>query len=168
MRAGRRRPIPRAWRGWTGKNVINQGSCGEKSSGGADRVNTILDRYNPGYLCILYGANDAIFNLSVDTVINNLRYMIQDAKNNKTVPIVATLTPVYDGHAFASGNVQLYSDAIRQLAKDEGIKLADLNRNSVRTAPCSSPTACIRAMPATSSSPWSSTTRSSQSGAMVD
>jgi lysophospholipase L1-like esterase len=114
--------------GMSGKNVINQGSCGEKSDSGAARINGILNKYSPGYICILYGANDAIFDRPTGDVVNNIRSMVQAAKANQTVPVVATLLPMYDGHAFAAGNARDISAGIRAMAKEEGARLVDLER----------------------------------------
>ena len=110
----------------SGKNVVNQGSCGEKSSGGASRVNSVLASTNPGYLLILYGANDALFDVDHFAVKENLRAIIQSAKNNMTLPILATLTPMYDGHAFGRGDAQAISVLIRELAGEEDVPLVDL------------------------------------------
>jgi lysophospholipase L1-like esterase len=121
-------PYPSRLASLSGKNVINQGVCGDKSDGGASRVGGVLNRYSPGYLVILYGANDAIFDRSLDSVVGNIRRMIQAAKGNQTVPIVCTLLPMYDVHAFAAGNARAYSAAIRGLAKEEGARLVDLEK----------------------------------------
>ena len=59
-----------------GKTVINAGIGGETSFGGTTKVNSLLARYKPGYLLILYGANDLIIGHST-TTIGNLRYIIQ-------------------------------------------------------------------------------------------
>lgn len=114
--------------GLSGKNVINAAACGEKSGGGEARLTGLLNRHNPGYVCILYGANDAIFGLSTETVLGHLRRMVQACKNNKSIPIIATLTPMRDGHAFANGSASEYSVAIRAMAKEEGARLVDLER----------------------------------------
>ena len=119
-------PYPARLGGLAGKTAINQGSCGEKSGSGAARVNGALDQYKPGYICILYGANDAIFDLPAADVVANIRSIVQAAKANQTVPLVATLLPMYDGHAFAAGNARDISAGIRVMAKEEGARLVDL------------------------------------------
>lgn len=119
-------PYPSRLAGLSGKNVINQGSCGEKSGSGASRAGGVLDRYSPGYMCILYGANDAIFDRPTEDVVNNIRAIVQACKANQTVPIVGTLLPMYDGHAFAAGSARDISAGIRTMAKEEGARLVDL------------------------------------------
>src|ERR1700690_3200785 len=43
-------PYPARLGSLTGKNVINQGVCGAKSSDGANAVNGVLSEFKPGYL----------------------------------------------------------------------------------------------------------------------
>jgi acyl-CoA thioesterase-1 len=112
----------------SGKQVVNQGICGERSAGGASRIGSVLNRYKPGYIFIFYGANDAIFALSPESVINNLRNMCNAAIANKTVPILATCLPMYDSHAFANGTVLSYNPLIRELGKELGVKVVDLEK----------------------------------------
>jgi acyl-CoA thioesterase-1 len=108
------------------KKVINAGDCGSTTDSGVSRIKGLLSRHKPGYLCILYGINDLTFGRGKDNVINNLRYMIQTAKANKTVPVVATLLPTYDSHGFIAGEVEKVNVQIRDLAKQEKAKLIDL------------------------------------------
>lgn len=121
-------PFPARVADLSGKQVVNQGICGERSAGGASRIGSVLNRYKPGYIVIFYGANDAIFALSPESVINNLRNMCNAAIANKTVPILATCLPMYDSHAFANGKVLSYNPLIRDLGKELGVKVVDLEK----------------------------------------
>ena len=114
--------------GLTGLNVINAGVSGERSSSTAGRTGSVLNRHQPGFLLILTGHNDAIFDRDYDSVIGNLRSIVQQAKGNKTVPILATLLPIHAPRTFATGPAQDYSVGIRLLAKEEGVKLVDLEK----------------------------------------
>lgn len=126
--AGEGAPYPSRLAGLSGKNVINAGSCGESSGGAANRVVGLLNQHRPGYMCILTGANDAIFGFSVDHVEANLRTIIQACKDNKTVAIVGTVMPMYDEHFYAEDEAAAYSEMIRKLAKDTGARLVDLRK----------------------------------------
>lgn len=126
--AGDGPPYPSRLAGLSGKTVLNQGICGERSGGGASRIGGVLSKNKPGYIVILYGANDAIFGYSPDQVLNNLRNMCNAAIANKTVPILMTCTPMYDSHSFANGRVLSYNPGIRALAKELKIKLVDLEK----------------------------------------
>jgi len=112
--------------GLSGKNVINAGTPGEESSGGAARVAGVLAAYHPAYLCILYGANDVIAHDDPGQTIANLEAIISAARANDTIPIVATLTPMSGNYAQYAADAQQLSDLIRAMASSTGTPLADL------------------------------------------
>lgn len=114
--------------GITGLNVIGAGVNGEQSGAAANRTGRVLDRHKPGFLLILTGHNDAIFDRDYNSVVGNIRSIVQQAKANKTVPIVATLLPISAPRSFATGPAENYSAGIRQMAKEEGVKLVDMER----------------------------------------
>lgn len=119
-------PYPSRTAAVKGETVINAGRCGETSAGGASRVSGLLAKHKPANLLILYGANDVIQGVDPGTTIANLRSIIQSAKANKTRPVIANLTPMYDGHAaFQPGGAAL-STMINALASEEGVPLVNL------------------------------------------
>lgn len=107
------------------QTVINEGRGGETSGGGASRVKSVLSRHKPGYLLILYGANDLLHGRDKEDTINNLRYIIRAAKDNKTVPVISTLTPMTGSYHLWDTSEQRLSNAIRNLAHEEGAWLVD-------------------------------------------
>ncbi|NCC49646.1 MAG: hypothetical protein EOM20_00380 [Spartobacteria bacterium] len=117
------------------KTVINEGGGAAKSSDGAARVNSVLKKDTPGYLLILYGTNDILHSLGHDGIINNLRFIIQSAKNNKTIPIIGTLPPMTYSHAIYNGSIDALNSKIRQMASEEGCRLADLAAEFSGTSP---------------------------------
>ncbi|MFN2351751.1 MAG: SGNH/GDSL hydrolase family protein [Kiritimatiellia bacterium] len=119
-------PYPPRLASMLGKTVINEGRGGETSSGGAGRVRSVLSRHKPGYLLILYGINDLLHGNSADGIIDNLRHIIRTAKGNKTVPVIATLTPVTGRYHLWSSGVDSLNDRIRDLARQEDAWLVDL------------------------------------------
>jgi acyl-CoA thioesterase-1 len=121
-------PYPARLAGLSGKNVINQGRCDERSSGGVGRIGGVLNQYKPGTIVILYGANDALDGRSTDAVINNLRAMCNAAIANQTIPLLGTCLPMYGGRSAANSRVQSYNAAIRSLAKELGIRVVDFNK----------------------------------------
>ncbi len=112
--------------GLIGKPVANEGVPGSTAGDGAARVGGILNSLKPGYLLILYGANDVIHGHDDAATIANLQRIIQSAKNNQTIPVIATLTPMDYSHVIFNGGVQSLNNAIRNLASQEGITLVDL------------------------------------------
>jgi lysophospholipase L1-like esterase len=109
-----------------GKTVINQGYGGDTTISGIDVVGTSLADYKPGYVLILFGANDVIHSFDTNTTIQNLQIMIEAAKNNNTIPVVGTVMPMSLGHAIFEGGVEQLNPEIIKLADREGIAVADL------------------------------------------
>lgn len=112
----------------TGLQVINAGVSAERASSTAGRAGGVLDRHKPGFLLILTGHNDAIFDRSADSVEGNIRSIINSARSRKTVPIVATLVPIGAPRRFATGPAEEYSRRIRALAKELGVPLVDIEK----------------------------------------
>jgi lysophospholipase L1-like esterase len=109
-----------------GKTVINEGRDGERSDSGKSRISGVLMNHKPGYVLILYGANDIIHSYSSSDTLKNLRSMVQTAKSNKTIPIIATLTPAFGSFAYMEGGINRLNPLIRQMAAEEGVSVADL------------------------------------------
>jgi lysophospholipase L1-like esterase/fibronectin type 3 domain-containing protein len=116
--------VPKLQQMW-GKTVINDGVLGAKSSVGADYVDSVLAYYKPKYLIIYYGNNDLGF-FSTDSIIANLAYMIEQAKANGTIPVIATLGPFMGNWAWRQPYATDLNKRIRALASSEGIAYADL------------------------------------------
>ncbi|MBW7908317.1 MAG: hypothetical protein H3C50_05270 [Kiritimatiellae bacterium] len=112
----------------TGLTVINAGSGGEQSSGAASRAGRLMDKHKPGFILILTGHNDAIFDRSPGSVRGNIRSIIQSAQNRKVVPIVGTLLPIGAPRRFATEPAKSYSVEIRSLAKEMGVQLVDIEK----------------------------------------
>ena len=119
-------PYPPRLAAMTGKTVINRAAQDESASRAAGSVGGILSDTKPGALLILLGSVDLIGGRSVDGVIGSLGSIIDQAKANKTVPVVATLTPMVGSHSRWSGQVKELNKAIRSLASDKGARLVDL------------------------------------------
>jgi len=109
-----------------GAPVVNRGTPGAMSDHGASTVNGTLARYKPGFLLIMYGANDLIHNQNPNWTVANLRSMIRAAKANKTIPVIATLTPMSGSHGAWAGNVKAMNVLITSMAKEEGAAVANV------------------------------------------
>jgi lysophospholipase L1-like esterase len=108
-----------------GKRAVNEGVDGTRSSYGTSLIRPILAEYNPRYLTLYYGSNDVGF-YDNDGIISNLRYIIYRAKENGTIPVVATLGPYFGQWAWRKPSVIELNKKIRQMAAEEGIACADL------------------------------------------
>ncbi len=121
-------PYPARLAALSGKRVYNEGVCGAFSKETANRAPGHLRARKPGYICILVGANDATVPGDVNYVglKENIRYIIQSARAQKTIPIVATLLPMAGVHSLYRGRANHMSDDIRSLAAEENVALVDL------------------------------------------
>lgn len=108
------------------KTIINKAVAGSETSMGVDLVHPVLDNYRPGFLLILYGVNDLIMGYGETEALNNLRTIVQAAKDNKTAPIIATLTPVTGSHIGLVNSIERFNAGIRQMAAEEDIYVVDL------------------------------------------
>lgn len=116
--------VARLSRYW-GKTAVNEGVEGTLSSYGASIIGSILSEHNPRYLTLYYGSNDVGF-YDHDGIINNLRYIIDRAKENGTIPIVATLGPFLGQWAWRQSSATELNKKIRQMATEEGVACVDL------------------------------------------
>lgn len=113
--------------GMLSKTVMNAGYPGAASSAILDVLYNILDDNKPGYMLILCGVNDLIMGYGEDGVAINIRIMIQACKDNKTIPVIATLTPAFGNYEGLSSGIGRVNDKIRQLCSDLDVALVDLN-----------------------------------------
>ena len=118
-------PYPSQLAGMIGKTVVNLGVGGADAGDGASWISSQLRR-KPGYVCILYGANDAIPGHDPFVAAANLRRIVAACKEAKSIPIIATSPPMIDGHEKFNGKIMRINELIRGIAKEEGIKLIDL------------------------------------------
>jgi lysophospholipase L1-like esterase len=109
-----------------GKTVIAEAEDGGLSLDGVAKVDNVLKKYNPRYLLIYYGTNDAGF-YSPDSVIANLQYIIERAKAYGAIPVIATLGPCFYEWAWKAPYMLDLSARIRKLAADQGIAVADID-----------------------------------------
>ncbi len=114
--------------GMLGKSVVNHGVQGSESWYGAENVYSVLGTYKPGYLLILYGVNDLILAHDRDSILTNLRTMVSAAKANQTIPVLATLTPVFEWYTVIEGEVAALNASIRLMGAEENVHIVDLER----------------------------------------
>ena len=123
--------------------VINRGAPGESAYEGSLRLPRELDASRPDALLLLEGVNDfyglAVLSRDGPPVIADVRryllWDIQQAKQRNIKVFLSTLTPQIFGRSRAwmvNGDLNLLipmNDAIRSLARDEGVFLVDAFRD---------------------------------------
>jgi len=107
----------------TPSTVINEGVAGERTFRGASRIDDVLNAHNAKYILIMEGTNDVSVDYSTETIISNLRQMIDKAINFGTTPLIAGLPPRKDN---LDDRVKLdINPAISALAQEKGIIYVD-------------------------------------------
>ena len=119
-------PYPSRLAAYSGKTVKNYGLGGTHSGYGVSIIGTVLAR-KPGYVCILFGANDCIRGDDLNGSVENIRRIVRACKANKTRAIVATPTPMIGEHALYDPATKVLAAGIKRMAKEEGVPCVDLN-----------------------------------------
>lgn len=119
-------PYPSRLAALSGKTVRNYGKGGKLSSYGASIAEDALRNENPGYVCILFGANDAIHHANPSTTKENLRKIIRLCKKYNAKPIIASPTPQIGSHERFNSEVKAIARQVRALAQEENVKFIDL------------------------------------------
>ena len=120
-------PYPSRLAGMSGKSVRNYGKGGKLASYGASIAEEALQRENPGIVCILFGANDAIHHVSPAVTKENLRKIIRLCRKYNAKPLIATPTPQIGSHERFNSGVKAIASQVRSLAHEENVTLVDLN-----------------------------------------
>lgn len=118
-------PYPARLSVLSGKATLNYGVGGTDSSYGVSVISSALSR-KPGYVCILFGSNDAIHGDDPANTKENLRAIIAACKANNSVPIIGTPPKMIAGHKIFDGTAFRMAEAIRELASEENVALVDL------------------------------------------
>ena len=119
-------PYPSRLARLCGKTVKNCGRGGQTAKWGVSVIEGILRREGPGYVCILFGANDA-HGSSPSGTKERLRTIIRTCKRYHATPIIATPTPQRGSWARYNSTVSSIAQHVRSLAREEGVPLVDLN-----------------------------------------
>jgi acyl-CoA thioesterase-1 len=78
--AGNGKSYPEILERLSGRKVINAGIPGELSSEGAARLPALLDEHQPRLVILCHGGNDILRRKPKETLVNNLRSMIESAR----------------------------------------------------------------------------------------
>src|ERR1035437_592812 len=112
--------------GMISKEVRNFGFPGMVSAFGRNKIGAILSGH-PGFVLVFFGANDAIMGTDEADTIANLRGIVVACKNNQTIPVLTTLTPMIGEHEVYNGGVDALNPMIQALAQEQDVPLADVN-----------------------------------------
>ncbi len=121
-------PYPARLGGLIGKTVINAGEGGSKAEDNVGRTQDVINARHPAFMIILYGINDIIRGNGADGTLPSINQMVSICKQNNVVPVLMTYPVLTADHQFfAPGGLSLNA-GIRSIAKAEGIKCVDLEK----------------------------------------
>lgn len=121
-------PYPGRLSGLIGKIVYNSGIGGSTARSNVGRTQDAINKYRPAFMLILYGINDIIHGADAGSVSGAVNQMVLICKQNNVVPVLLTYPRPIAGHnLFAGGTIALNRN-IRAIAKMEGIRCVDLER----------------------------------------
>lgn len=107
------------------KKVRNAGVGGTTMVEGVSSAKAALG-IKPGYMCIMYGSNDAIHDRKLDTITEALTEIIELCRKNQTIPFVGLPPPQVGGHKIFNGNVIKINEAIKNTCDELGVKCVDI------------------------------------------
>lgn len=122
----------------TGRKVINAGIPGEVSAAGRARLPGVLDETRPALLLLCLGGNDFLRRLDAAQVKENLRAMVQDARERGiAVVLIAVPTlgfglqvpPLYAEIAVEAG-IPLEEEIIAKILSDSILKSDPIHPNA--------------------------------------
>jgi acyl-CoA thioesterase-1 len=106
--------------------VINRGMGGQTTAGLRDTLALALGVDRPGFVVLLAGTNDVNVGTPAAESAGNLREMVVLAKRSRVVPVLATIPPQFGDRIGALPAVVALNDAIRRVAAEEHVVLADV------------------------------------------
>ncbi len=108
--------------------IMNASISGETTSGGANRLKTILHQYQPTLVILELGGNDGLRGTPIKLISQNLAYMIKLSKNAGTkVLLLGMRIPPNYGQTYS----ELFASQYQKLASDHKIKLVSFLLNGI-------------------------------------
>lgn len=104
--------------------VVNKGVSGEKTPEGIMRFDSVLASFAANIILIMEGTNDIRGGLSLQTTEFNLQAMIDKAKAQGVIPVLATLTPS-DRSGSETLIPNVWNPMIVSLANSNSVRLSD-------------------------------------------
>lgn len=74
--------------------IINKGMNGDTTSGILSRSYRDITQEKPAYVIIMAGTNDMLMNYPLKLIKDNIKFLINEAKENNIKPIIALQPPV--------------------------------------------------------------------------
>ena len=118
-------PYPSCLASITGRRVLNYGVGGVRAEAAPSAARKAVAA-GAGFVCILYGSNDAIAGGDPAAAKEPLRAAIQICKDAGAKVVIGTPPPMTGSHGIFNGGAKGMAEAIRALAGEEHVPCADL------------------------------------------
>ncbi|MFT8314421.1 MAG: GDSL-type esterase/lipase family protein [Clostridium sp.] len=116
--------------------TINKGVNGDTTTGILSRSNRDILELKPSHVIIMAGTNDLLLNYSLDNIIDNIKFILMEAKNNSILPILALQPPVIDtlakiywdnyiDYTKVNGHLFQYTENIKTFTYENNINVID-------------------------------------------
>ena len=130
--------------------VLNKGSLGQNSASGRTKLKADVLDLKPDFVLIYIGMNDVIndrFFTPLDKYLENMTWMIAQVRQAGIKPVLCTLhhcveAEVYKHHSpdkftpeTVNGKMDRYNAALKKLATELQVPVADFNAATARLAP---------------------------------
>jgi acyl-CoA thioesterase-1 len=94
--------------------VVNASVSGETSSGGAARIEAVLERNKPEVVVLELGANDGLRGLPISAMKANLAQIIRAAQKQARVLVVGMRIPPNYGSTYTNAFFQAFAELARE------------------------------------------------------
>lgn len=108
-----------------GRTVANGGFGGARAYNGVEVTDYFLRRFKPGYVLIMYGAND-VMERSAHSITNDLLTIARKAAENKSIAVMSTVTPVSGPKIGRKDAILNLNEVIKARAAESGYPVADV------------------------------------------
>lgn len=114
--------------------VFNAGVDGEATEGGVGRIDNAIEAQDPQAILIMEGSNDILAAIDVDTIVFNLRRMVQRSyeESPDIIPFLAQIPPRldpgpdgFDGPG--NGRIDELNAMLPEIGEEEGAVIVDMN-----------------------------------------
>lgn len=108
--------------------LFNKGRAGDTVEDGLFRLDIDVIEYNPDFVTINFGINDAMSAVSLVVFEKNLNEMITQIKNRTNADILAITSEVLEDEE-ADKAVRKYFDKIQKVSREQKIAFVDIHRH---------------------------------------
>lgn len=119
---------------------LNKGVNGDTSTGILSRIYPILKSNDSDICLIMCGSNDILMNKSIDSIIENIKLMIDDCNSLSIKPIILSPPKIFEELALqiwnssidyskCNSSLEEYSNKLDSFCRENNLVFIDINTN---------------------------------------